>query len=242
VELLVVLATIGILAALLLPALSRAKESARSIRCRANEKTIGLALEMYSTDTGFYPHAWFTGHLASVPVNRPTTYWFDCLALYLADSKWGTGIYKCPSYRWRVSEREGAPGGSYAYNGRGQIHWREGDPYRCFGLGDNYDPFAVSPWGRLPPIRQQDVRAPSDMYAMGDAPVEHWYDLNWNMGETGYWGGITDEGFGRMAHPLVANMLFVDDHVEGVNKTDLLRMEPKFYVRWNNDHQPDPEM
>jgi prepilin-type processing-associated H-X9-DG protein len=78
------------------------------------------------------------------------------------------------------------------------------------------------------------------MYALGDAPVEHWYDLNWTMGETGYWVSITDEGFARMSHPRKVNMLFVDDHVEGVKKSNLLRPEPAFFVRWNNDHEPDP--
>jgi prepilin-type N-terminal cleavage/methylation domain-containing protein len=47
VELLVTIAIIGILAALILPALSRAKESARTTFCQGNLHQIGLALQIY---------------------------------------------------------------------------------------------------------------------------------------------------------------------------------------------------
>jgi prepilin-type N-terminal cleavage/methylation domain-containing protein/prepilin-type processing-associated H-X9-DG protein len=55
IELLVVIAIVGILASLLLPALSRSKAAAQSAACKSNLSQLGVALTLYVHDFGKYP-------------------------------------------------------------------------------------------------------------------------------------------------------------------------------------------
>ena len=88
VEMLVVIAIVGLLAALLFPVFARARANARRATCASNLKQIGVALGLYAQDYRYYP---------SVDINAYTNHtcgaWADKIQRYAKFD----AIFVCPS-------------------------------------------------------------------------------------------------------------------------------------------------
>ena len=106
IELLVVVAIISILASLLLPALSRARDKARAALCMGNLKQVGLATELYASD-----YNGLTQEGRPVGVSYPDNYWpvlMGELGYLPVGVKKKSHVTICPSvnpYSWSFQAR-----------------------------------------------------------------------------------------------------------------------------------------
>lgn len=109
IELLVVIAIIAILAAMLLPALSQAREKARTISCVNNEKQMMLAFHMYADDNGEKTPQ-YAGYRTPTTVMGSSSYhyWFEQLVGYVQNHE----VFSCPSYS---NERVYSGGASFIH-------------------------------------------------------------------------------------------------------------------------------
>jgi prepilin-type processing-associated H-X9-DG protein/prepilin-type N-terminal cleavage/methylation domain-containing protein len=104
VELLVVIGIIALHIAILLPALSKAREQANAVKCMSNERQMGQALVLFTNDHGGYlPKAWFNdgiiysgnnGGKTTWEYREPFYGWTYLLSLYLGKNK---ELFRCPS-------------------------------------------------------------------------------------------------------------------------------------------------
>lgn len=128
VELLVVVAVIGLLASLLLPALARARDKGKSAKCQSNLRQLTLAALMYDEDHNVYPIGWppadgFGGPLFPI--------WYRQLQPYLGrqTNESGGGVFICPSSLQKAQPdlgrgpmREGGFWGFLAYAQNGYLN------------------------------------------------------------------------------------------------------------------------
>ena len=229
VELLVVIAIIAILAGMLLPALSKAKESGKSAHCKSNLRQLGIALNLYGDEGGEYPY------MFSTPDRHV---WYTSLQSYLSMAE----MFHCPSYKGSTGHSWFGEvfvfrGGSYGYNGFGtasrENNWitPHSSQFGVLGMGGSVLGQRIPP---PPPVTVSRVRNPVDMLAIADSLT--------NTFGVGIHLSPGDSEYRRqpMRHNGRMNALFVDSHVESAPLTELAARAPEPLRRWNNDNQPHP--
>lgn len=159
IELLVVIAIIGILASMLLPALSRAKMRAKSIASISNLRQLGLGMTLYRDDN----NSRFPGHSLPAVSGQPRIRWADLIYPYMQN----VDVYLSPAmapeeYAYMNKPfAHTAPGGVET---PGETRYYGGYGYNYQYLGNTRTPGGIAPYH----ASDTSLRAPASTVVVGD--------------------------------------------------------------------------